>query len=251
MLGDERWATITQLHPMGTKRFWLQPFEPLSNAHSLDIVGRVSRDSNVLTVSYEILGALHLLLPPNIKEDKHPSAQPKGTHPKAPAQKVIANLYKERASSRVHNDFDSDSGDATCLKFYVSPQTRSHYWEFRLSPDSDWIDEFSKPVMRPSAWDFKISSNQTWTVSRFENYRESPQHVQDIKTTSYSMMSTPKALHTLLKIDLTKLLSPNQALCVGIAAVTRQKDNLLAHWALNHPTNAPDSHHPASFSLSM
>lgn len=238
---------------MGTRRFWLQSFEPLSNAHSLDIVGRVSRDSNVLTVSYEILGALSLLMPPSTKRDEHPLARPKVACPKAHAQKAIAAACKENALA----EFDSGdvsgnvSGDVTCLKLYVSPKMRSHYWEFKLSPDADWIDDFSKPVMRPSAWDFKVSPNQTWSVSRFENYRKSPQSVQNIKTVSYSMMSTPKALHTLLKIDLTKLMLPNQALAIGISAVTRQRDNLLAHWALNHPNDTPDFHHPDSFSLSL
>ena len=106
-------------------------------------------------------------------------------------------------------------------------------------------------MVKPSAWDFKVSPNHDWIVSRFEKNREGSQQENDVKTVSYSMLSTPKALHTLLKIDLDKLHLSDQILDVGVSAITRRENNRLAHWALTHPSKKPDFHHPDSFALQV
>jgi len=210
---------IVELNAMATKRFWLKPFSPVSGGHRLDVVGRVSREKNLLTVSYELLGTLQNLI----------SAKQK--------QQTVRNL--------------SEACQNTCLECFVAPINSEQYWEFELVPDLNWIKESMRAIEHSSGWDFQVSSNHSWKVSHFHGYRQGAHVDHSIKTISYSMLSAPKALHTLLKVDLEKMLLADTHLAVGIAAVTHFNTDSCVHWALNHPNDRPDFHHRDSFALAL
>lgn len=208
---------------MTSKRFWLKPFTPLPGNHSLDVVGRVSRERNLLTISYEILGALHQLTTAG-----------------------EGNAAPDSVRNLGHN---------TCLLCFIAPANQSHYWEFKLAPDFNWIEDFSQSPGYSSGWDFQVSSNHNWQVSRYDSYHKGRHLEPSIKTISYSMLSTPKALHTLLKIDLEKMMLSDCELAIGVSAVTQlnHQDNHqdTIYWALNHPSSIPNFHHRSSFTLAI
>lgn len=196
-----------------TRSFWLKPHVPLTGPYQVDIVGRVVRHKNLLTISYELLGDLDKTLQP------------------LPSQ---------------HSERPIPFWQTTRLTCFIAPVGTSHYWALQLQPDYDWVECFSTS---PSAWDFQISPNHDWTVLHYDDYRQNPQPKTDICTASYSLLSTPRALHTLLKIDLETLSLADQPLNIGLTAVTKLVARHTIYWALAHPKSGPDFHHPASFAL--
>lgn len=172
------------------------------------------RNDDLLTVSYEILGDL----------DK--TVQPSAA---AADQEPVPFWH------------------TTQLKCFVALEDAPHYWEFQLQPDYNWVECFSPQPT--SAWDFQISHNHDWSILRYDNYRLNPQRETNIHTVSYSLLSSPQALHTLLKIDLSKLSLTNRPLKIGLAAIAKLADKHTTYWALAYPQSGPDFHHPESFAL--
>lgn len=197
-----------------TKQFWLKPFSPLPDVHSVDVVGRVLREQNQLTISYEVLS--------DQKVSGHDNVLTPGV------------LWQ-----------------TICLNCFISPQGSSQYWEFKFSPQEDWLSSFLAADEDVSTWDFRICPHQDWAVYQFEGYRQGKRAVPTVSTVSYSMLSTPKALHTSLKIDLEELSLSEQTLQVGVTAVTYLEAQQMIHWALAHPGTTPDFHHPDSFALML
>lgn len=107
----------------------------------------------------------------------------------------------------------------TCFEVFI--QTDVGYLEYNLSPSSSWASyrfDGYRSGMR-SAPEFVASSGM-----RFENY------------------------WGLLRAQL--LLPPN-AKRLGFSAVIQTTDGRFVHWALAHPSDKPDFHHPDSFVLDL
>ncbi|MEL7224687.1 MAG: hypothetical protein AAF810_00630 [Cyanobacteria bacterium P01_D01_bin.36] len=197
-----------------TKSFWLKPFTPLPGPYQIDVVGRAVREGDSLTISYEIVD---------------------GLNPKVPG---AATLQQARAPI----------WHTTHLKCFVAPVDQVSYWELTLHPESEWAECADTS---PSDLDFQVSPDHDWTVLRYSDYRLNPQVDTVVSTASYSLLSTPQVLHTLLKIDLSKVISTSEPLRIGLAAVASISATQTIHWALAYPENGLDLHHPKSFTLSV
>jgi hypothetical protein len=89
---------------MTRQSFSLTPF-PASSIPPIAITGNLSRQNNVLALSYSLVGNLESILMPS------PSAHP--------ARKD--ELWK-----------------ATCFEFFLALKDQPQYWEFNMSPSGDW-----------------------------------------------------------------------------------------------------------------
>lgn len=84
--------------------FSLIPF-PAANIPEIQITGRVSRQSNLLSIHYSLTGNIDKILFPAVSTQ--------------PARK-------------------SELWTATCFEFFLGLPHESQYWEFNLSPSGDW-----------------------------------------------------------------------------------------------------------------
>ncbi|MEL6854045.1 MAG: hypothetical protein AAFO83_02940, partial [Cyanobacteria bacterium J06607_13] len=114
---------------MTTKQFWLKPFRPLPDVHSVDVVGRVLREQTQLTISYEVLS--------DQKVSGHDNVLTPGV------------LWQ-----------------TICLNCFISPQGSSRYWEFSFSPQEDWLSSFLTADEDVSTWDFRICPAGTLQIDR-------------------------------------------------------------------------------------
>ncbi len=96
---------------MSEQRFFLQPFRPPGSQQAtanprpnLKITGNIARRSNTLTVCYELLGSVGVVIP---------------TLADTPTRKN--ELWKE-----------------TCFEFFLGVENFPGYWEFNLSPAGHW-----------------------------------------------------------------------------------------------------------------
>src|SRR5262245_46294563 len=103
---------------MRVPTFKLIPF-PAAKIPALEITGRIARQGNQLSMQYSVYGEIEKILLP------------------MPAS----------SSARKH-----DLWKASCFEFFLAGKDRPEYWEFNLSPSSDWnvyaMDAYRQVNMR-------------------------------------------------------------------------------------------------------
>lgn len=116
----------------------------------------------------------------------------------------------------------------TCLEAFVAADGGAGYREFNFSPSGQWAA-------------YRFASERTRETTSME--AEVPPLTQ-----------TRSSAHQLiLTAELPWNALPRQAsdLCIGLNAVIEEADGRLSYWALNHPLERPDFHHPASRALRL
>jgi hypothetical protein len=119
----------------------------------------------------------------------------------------------------------------TCFEAFVGATGATGYREFNFSPSGEWA------------------------TYAFSAYRE-----RDPRATAEGDWSTPDmrwargddtlALDVAITLDhLDRRLEP--PLRLGLAAVIETSDGARSYWALRHPAEAPDFHHPESFAVQL
>lgn len=108
---------------------------------------------------------------------------------------------------------------ATCFEAFV--ETDDGYVEFNMSPSGQWASyRFDAPRqgMRPAA-----------------------------ETPSSPILDAASDRVALA----TRLTLPPHARRLGLSAVIEATDRTISYWALHHPSDKPDFHHPDSFVLEL
>jgi hypothetical protein len=98
---------------MNNQTFFLQPFPSTKYLPDVKITGSISRDSNQLAISYQLLGNLAevAIFPEILEVDSVLSDTPQRQH----------ELWKD-----------------TCFEFFLGIKNSERYWEFNLSPTGNW-----------------------------------------------------------------------------------------------------------------
>lgn len=114
----------------------------------------------------------------------------------------------------------------TCCEAFV--WTPSGYYEFNFAPSGDWAayrftgyrEGMSKPeLVAPVAEASR--HGDSWRLDAFVNLLSIPGLADDVPVR------------------------------LGLSAVLEMKDGGLSYWALAHPSDKPDFHHPDSFALTL
>jgi hypothetical protein len=107
----------------------------------------------------------------------------------------------------------------TCFEVFV--EADDGYWEYNLSPSSEWA------------------------VYRFESYRKGMKEAEEFAASSGTRFEN---YWSLLRAQLRL---PPAARRLGFSAVIEDTDGAISYWALTHPSDKPDFHHPDSFVLEI
>lgn len=116
----------------------------------------------------------------------------------------------------------------TCLELFVAADGDAAYRELNFSPSGQWAT-------------YHFASERVRVVGDGD-------------------AEAPPVLHTTMNADRLTLTAevpwnarPAQAseLCVGLSAVIEEADGRLSYWALHHPAERPDFHHPAGRRLRL
>ena len=122
-----------------------------------------------------------------------------------------------QAADRVRTD---GLWQATCFETFV--RTAGGYVEYNLSPSG------------------------AWAAYRFDGYREGMRGL-DMPAPFIVTRAAPGRF--VLTVDVT--LPEDAGAAAGLAAVIESFDGTIAYWALAHPSDQPDFHHPDSFALML
>ncbi len=179
---------------MNDQIFSLQPFTSADSVPGLKIAGNITRNGNLLILSYALLGKIEEIL----------IAPPSDT----PSRK-------------------NELWQNTCFEFFLGVKNSDKYWEFNLSPSSDW------------------------NVYRFDGYRQGMQQETAFTTLPFSVHHSSDCLAIALDIDLDKIVSPETALDVAITTVIKHSDDRVTYWALTHSGVEADFHLRDSFIIEL
>jgi hypothetical protein len=113
--------------------------------------------------------------------------------------------------------------EETCFEFFLAVKDAPRYWEFNLSPAGHW------------------------NVYRFAGYRQGMAEETALTSLPLSVRRSSDSLRLDLEVDVGAIVSADQPLMAGIAAVIKLAGNGVTYWALIHPGPAADFHRRDSF----
>lgn len=101
-------------------------------------------------------------------------------------------------------------------------------------------------------YEFNLSPSGQWAAYRFEGYREGMADQQGVETRDLDRSVDGERLMLSVTLDLDRLgLADNRPLCLGLSTVIEETSGRKSYWALAHPSEKPDFHHPDSFVLEL
>jgi len=174
--------------------FELIPFSS-DKTPNIIITGKINRTDNRLSIQYKVHGDIDQIVFPM------PSIPPSRKH----------DLWK-----------------ATCFEFFIAIPDQPQYWEFNMSPSSDWnvyvMDAYRQVNMREET---------AFTQLPFEFNKKNDK------------------ISINVNVDLNPIVQLEMNLDIGIAAIIQTKDGHESYWALAHPNPQADFHLRESFNLSL
>jgi hypothetical protein len=141
-------------------------------------------------------------------------------------------------------------GDKLWLRFEIQGEPDGVVWPAKAEPartDELWKHTcFEAFVLGEAGYgEFNLSPSGQWAVYRFDAYREGMRPApEEAVVLGLEAWSDGAALEAL--IDL-----PPGARSLGLSAVIESPDGARTYWALGHPSDRPDFHHPDSFRLDL
>jgi len=117
----------------------------------------------------------------------------------------------------------------TCFEAFIGMKGSAAYYEFNFSPSSEWA------------------------VYSFRSYRDGePVDDERLSPEIVVRRETGKIeLDAVVHLDRLAAIQPGARLRLGLSAVIEDNDGKVSYWALKHPADKPDFHHPDSFALEL
>ncbi|QJD31306.1 hypothetical protein GNH96_03470 [Methylococcus geothermalis] len=130
--------------------------------------------------------------------------------------------------SRSHRRWVRGLWEHTCFEVFVKPENGSVYHEFNFSPSGEWA------------------------AFAFSDYRDGKpfgERLQPAVTTRRT--ETRFELDAIIGPELLPGVDVRTRLWIACGAVVEDSGGTLSYWALRHPADVPDFHHPDGFTLEL
>ena len=118
----------------------------------------------------------------------------------------------------------------------------------RVRTDALWRTTCFEAFVRTASGyvEYNLSPSGAWAAYRFDGYREGMRALEVAPPFIVTRMA-PGRFGLTVDVEL-----PEDATgAVGLTAVIEGLDGAIAYWALAHPSDKPDFHHPDSFALEL
>lgn len=138
-------------------------------------------------------------------------------------------LVPERQTAR----FADNLWRHTCFELFVARQGEAAYHEFNFSPSSEW-----------TVYAFTRVREQVPLDAGIELAEIDP-HVTVCRS------ADKLELDAVVRLDRLSTHYARARLAVGVSAVVEDEAGRLSYWALKHPLDKPDFHHPDAFVLEL
>jgi hypothetical protein len=105
------------------------------------------------------------------------------------------------------------------------------------------FEAFLRPLGGEAYFEFNFSPSGEWAAYAFDGYRHG-MRLLETPAPSIGGVADPGELRLLVSLPLKAT-----ALDIGLSAVIEDVAGHRSYWALVHPSDKPDFHHPRSFAL--
>lgn len=101
-------------------------------------------------------------------------------------------------------------------------------------------------------WEFNFSPATEWAAYRFSGYRAGSRPAET-SAPLIKVQSAPDrySLKASLQLDDLSGLANRRSWRIGLSALLEDKRGRMSYWALVHPSEKPDFHHPDSFAYEL
>ncbi len=115
------------------------------------------------------------------------------------------------------------------------------------------FEAFLRTPGNPRYWELNLSPSGEWALWRFEGYRAGVTSPPVPSPPVIEVRQTPDALELEANVEVPTLdLDPcKAAIRLGLAVVVEEAGGRCSYWALAHPVDRPDFHHPDSLTLEL
>jgi len=117
--------------------------------------------------------------------------------------------------------------EKTCFELFIGSRGSDPYWEVNLSPSGHW------------------------NIYRLDAYRKGMTEDANFSTLPFFLTCKNNFYRVELKINRKRMLPLHKNFQIGVSTVIEDKNGDMTYWALNHPGEKPDFHHPDSFILEL
>jgi hypothetical protein len=116
----------------------------------------------------------------------------------------------------------------TCLEAFVAADGDAAYREFNFSPSGQWAA-------------YRFASERV-RAAMAENAEAPPDMQRSVSADRLTLTA---------ELPWNALPAHAPVLCIALSAVIEEANGRLSHWALHHPAERPDFHHPAGRCLRL
>lgn len=128
-------------------------------------------------------------------------------------------------------------------------------WVARSRADELWRTTcFELFIRKPAGegyFEFNLSPSGQWAVYRFDAYRSGMADQDGVEIRNLERLVDDRSLVLSVILDLDRLGLGDGAFRLGLSAVVEERSGEKSYWALAHPSDKPDFHHPDSFVLEL
>ena len=139
---------------------------------------------------------------------------------------LVGDIRRVRIPEPGHPRFADDLWQHTCFELFARRKGLEAYFELNCAPSAEWA------------------------LYAFDRYREGMRRVEGALARRIAVRRRDDALD----LDVTIAASAvgmTPPLSVGVSAVIEETDGTYSFWALAHPSDKPDFHHPDAFMLHL
>ncbi|MEH1835942.1 MAG: DOMON-like domain-containing protein [Nostoc sp.] len=171
--------------------------------------------------------------------------QPFPSNESFPNLKITGNISRNANQLTICYNLEGDLKEIVIAQPYNAPSRKQELWE-------DTCFEFFLGIKNSQRyWEFNLSPVGHWNVYRFDGYRQGMQEETAFEKLPFNVQNKADSLALALNVDLSKIVSAEQAIEVGITTVIKHKDDQVTYWALTHQGVKPDFHLRNSFIVKL
>jgi len=106
---------------------------------------------------------------------------------------------------------------------------------------------------KPAYYEFNFSPSGEWAAYLFGHYRDGAPLMEEALAPRITVCRTGESLELDAFIPLDRLshIPPHTPFMLALSAVVEEESGQRSYWALKHPSDKPDFHHPDAFTLEL
>jgi hypothetical protein len=143
------------------------------------------------------------------------------------------------------------------LRFVVTGRLADVLWPRPAEGRADelWkhtcFEAFVQPVGGDPYWEFNLSPSTQWAAYAFDGYRSGMRALDEIGQPSMGLEYGPDRFVMSAQLQIVMAPPAEPSWRLGLSAVIEETSGAKSYWALRHPLGAPDFHHADCFVLEL